>query len=216
MDEDDPEKCIAELERQLAEQKRAAGPEYSGNLAGVTAEDVHAVAFSSPARGHRGYNEVEVDALFERVETTLRDPTTSGAVTLADIHNATFSKPPIGKRGYHEAEVDALLGRVAIELGRRGDPGQTVAQQGLEGTSDPGPRQLEPSNESKARKILDHIHAFVAELSPNNHTRFTWRTPLVIGLVFLLLGFAVHPAYLVVGVGLWISALLAWRFRWGD
>jgi DivIVA domain-containing protein len=215
MDHDDPEERIAELERQLAEQERAAGPEYSGNLAGVTAEDIHAVAFSHPARGHRGYNEDDVDALLERIEATLRDPTVSGAVTSADIHNVTFSKPPIGKRGYDEVEVDALLGRVAIELGRRGDPGQTGAQQGLGGTPDSGPRHLKPSNESTARKILDHVGAFVAELSPNNHTRFTWRTPLAIGLVFLLLGFAVHPAYLVVGVGLLICSALAWRFSWG-
>jgi DivIVA domain-containing protein len=214
MDEDDPEKRIAELERQLAEQKSVAGPTYPDEGPGVTAEDIHAVAFSHPARGHRGYHEVEVDALLERVEATLRDPTVSGDVTSADIRNVTFSKPPIGKRGYNEEEVDALLGRVAIELARRGDPGHG-APQDFSGTPDLGPRHLKPSNESTARKILDHVGAIVAELSPNNHTRFTWRTPLVIGLVFLVLGFAVHPAYLVVGVGLLICSALAWRFSWG-
>ena len=186
MDHDDPEDRIAEL---------------------VTPADIRDAAFSKPAMGHRGYDEDAVDEFLGRVETTLRNPTVSGGVTSAEIDNASFAKPPIGRRGYNEEEVDALLARVAIALGGHGDQQSAV---------DSGPRHLRQTDESTARKVLDHIQAFLAELSPRNHTRFTWRTPLVIGLVFLLLGFAVHPAYLVVGAGLLIVAALTGFFRWGD
>jgi DivIVA domain-containing protein len=168
----------------------------------VTPEDVHNVAFSNPARGRRGYHEDEVDDFLGRIEATLRDPRMSGAVTSAEVENVSFSKPPIGARGYNEDEVDALLGRIAIQLGGRAAP-------------DPGPRHLRHTDESTAQTILDHIRAFVAEFSPTNHYRFTWRTPLVIGLVFVFLGFAVHPAYYVVGAGLLICAAVAWYSRWG-
>jgi DivIVA domain-containing protein len=172
----------------------------------VTPQDIHEVAFSKPAMGHRGYDEDEVDEFLGRVETTLRDPTASGGVTSAEIDNVSFAKPPIGRRGYNEDEVDALLSRVAIQLGGHGRQRSVV---------DPGPRHLRHTDESTAQRILDHIQAFVAELSPRNHTRFTWRTPLVIGLLFVFLGFAVHPAYLVVGAGLLICAAVAGYSRWG-
>jgi DivIVA domain-containing protein len=155
--------------------------------------------------GHRGYDEDEVDEFLGRVETTLREPRASGGVTSAEIDNVSFSKPPIGERGYNEDEVDALLGRVAAQLGGRG---------GQEPEVDPGPRHLRQTDESTSQKIFDHIRAFGAEFSPTNHYRFTWRTPLVIGLVFVFLGFAVHPAYYVVGAGLLICAGFAWHFRW--
>jgi len=184
MDHDDPEERIAEP---------------------VTPQDIRDVAFSKPAMGHRGYSEDEVDEFLGRVEATLRAPTVSGGVTSADIDNVSFAKPPIGKRGYNEHEVDALLGRVAIQLGGRGGQRSAV---------DPGPRHLRHTDESGARNILDHIRVFLAELSPRNHTRFTWRTPLVIGVLFVFLGFAVHPAYLVVGAGLLICAAVAGYFGW--
>ena len=171
----------------------------------VTPEDVHNVAFSNPARGRRGYHEDEVDDFLGRIEATLRDPRMSGAVTSAEIDNVSFSKPPIGARGYNEDEVDALLVRVAAQLGGCG---------GQEPAVDPGPRHLRQTDESTARTILDHIRAFRAEFSPTNHYRFTWRTPLVIGVLFVFLGFAVHPAYYVVGAGLLICAGFAWHFRW--
>jgi DivIVA domain-containing protein len=109
MDQDDPEKPIAELERQLAEQKRMP-------------EQVHKLAFSDASRG-RGYHRDEVDAFVGRVEATLRDPTARDGVTPADLHNVAFSKPPIGKLGYNEGEVDAFLDRVKTELTRHA-PGQ--------------------------------------------------------------------------------------------
>jgi DivIVA domain-containing protein len=186
MDHDDPENRIAEL---------------------VTPADIRDVTFSKPARGHRGYDEDEVDEFLGRVETTLRNPTVRGGVTSAEIDNVSFAKPPIGRRGYNEDEVDALLARVAIQLDGHGGQRSVV---------DLGPRHLRQTDESTARKILDHIQAFLAELSPRNHTRFTWRTPLVVGLIFVFLGFAVHPAYLAVGAGLLIVAALTGYFRWGD
>jgi DivIVA domain-containing protein len=104
MDQDDPEKRIAELERRLAEPKR--GPELNRQ------------AFSDASRG-RGYHRDEVDAFVDRVEATLRDPTATGGVTPADVDEVAFSKPPIGKLGYSEAEVDAYLDRVKTELSGR-------------------------------------------------------------------------------------------------
>lgn len=169
---------------------------------GVSPEDVHTVAFSNPARGRRGYHQDEVDALLARVEATLRNPA-APAVTAAEIHDVTFSKPPIGRRGYNEDEVDAFLGRVATELARRtGQPVQEPA----------GPRHLKPSNDSAVEKSIAHIGAFLAEFG--NHGDVTWRAPLVIGLLFLFLGFAVHPAFLVVAGLFFVWAACAWRFDW--
>ena len=119
--DDDPEKRISDLERGLA-QPRAA--EVLGEFTTsdrLTAEEVHTVAFSKPALFKRGYNEDEVDALLERVEATLRDPTAKYGPTSADLHNVVFSKPPIGKRGYNEDEVNAFLDRVKIEFARSAD-----------------------------------------------------------------------------------------------
>ena len=42
-----------------------------------------------------------------------------------------------------------------------------------------------------------------------------WALASVIGLLFVFLGFAVHPAYLVVGAGLLICAAVAGYSRWG-
>jgi DivIVA domain-containing protein len=113
MDQDDPEKRIAELERQQAEAvKRPV----------VTPNNVHDISFSDASRG-RGYRRDEVDAFVDRVEATLRDPTATGGVTPADLDDVAFSKPPIGKLGYSEGEVDAFLDRVKAELRGR-VPGQ--------------------------------------------------------------------------------------------
>ena len=85
----------------------------------LTPEQVHNVAFSKPPLFKRGYNEDEVDAFLDRVESTLRDRDAFGGLTAADLHNVAFSKPPIGKRGYNEDEVDAFVELVKIELSRR-------------------------------------------------------------------------------------------------
>jgi DivIVA domain-containing protein len=100
MDEDDPEKRIAELERR-----------------GLTAADLQTVTFNKPPWGKRGYNEEEVDALVERIYAKMLNPS-DPSLTAADIHNFAFSKPPFGQRGYSEDEVDALLDRVEAEIRR--------------------------------------------------------------------------------------------------
>src|SRR5262249_31898274 len=111
MDSEDPEKRIAELERQLAQ---ARTPQNTP-VGGLTAEQVHDVAFSKPPVGKRGYNEDEVDAFLDRVEAAPRDPA-RGALTVEQIRNVAFSKPPIGRRGYNEDEVDAFLDLVEAQL----------------------------------------------------------------------------------------------------
>ena len=120
MEQEDPEKRISDLERQLGQPR---GAEVSGEFTTsdrLTAEEVHTVAFSKPALFKRGYNEDEVDAFLEAVEATLRDPSAVRALTQADLHNVVFSKPPIGKRGYNEDEVNAFVERVKIEFSRSG------------------------------------------------------------------------------------------------
>jgi DivIVA domain-containing protein len=124
MDQDDPEKRIAELERQLAEPHAAREPGASQGYQSrspsttgrtLTAEQVRNVAFSKPPLGKRGYNEDEVDALLDLVEAALQDPTRR-TLTSEQVRNVAFSKPPFGKRGYNEDEVDEFLGLVEEQL----------------------------------------------------------------------------------------------------
>jgi DivIVA domain-containing protein len=117
MKQDDPEKRIAELERQLA-QLRADVP-AAGTSGRLTAEQVHSVLFAKPPLFKRGYNEDEVDEFLDTVETTLRDPTAPGAVTAADVRAVKFSQPDVGKRGYNVDEVDEFLDLIESELARR-------------------------------------------------------------------------------------------------
>ena len=118
MDQDDAEKRIAELERQLAERSRPVNNPAGG---GLTAEQVHNVAFSKPPIGKRGYNEDEVDAFLDLVEAALRDPAGRG-LTAEQVRNVAFSKPPMGMRGYNEDEVDAFL--EAVEGQMQSGPGR--------------------------------------------------------------------------------------------
>jgi DivIVA domain-containing protein len=119
MEQEDPEKRISDLERQLGQPRAAEVPGAFTTSDRLTAEQVHHVAFSKPPLFKRGYNEDEVDAFLEAVEATLRDPTATRALTPADLHNVVFSKPPIGKRGYNEDEVNAFVDLVKIEFSRR-------------------------------------------------------------------------------------------------
>src|SRR5262249_23994685 len=127
--EDDPEKRIAELERQQAERQRMAGAPganhgYTGHRSasttggGLSAEQVRNVAFSKPPIGKRGSNEDEVDAFLELVEAALQDPT-GHTLTPDQVRSVAFSKPPMGKRGYNEDEVDAFLDLVEQQLRSR-------------------------------------------------------------------------------------------------
>lgn len=123
MDNDDPEKRIAELERQLAEARAATNVPGRG----LTPEQVRSVAFSKPPIGMRGYNEDEVDAFLDFVEAALRDPVGRG-LTSETVRNVAFSKPPIGKRGYNEDEVDRFLDLVEEHVKSTQDGGPSPSQ----------------------------------------------------------------------------------------
>jgi DivIVA domain-containing protein len=75
MDQDDPEKRVAELEGQLAEHRPMVEPDRreaeSVNGPAMTPEQVRAVAFAKPPMGRRGYDEPEVDAFLNHVEIEL-------------------------------------------------------------------------------------------------------------------------------------------------
>ncbi|HTY33637.1 MAG TPA: DivIVA domain-containing protein [Mycobacterium sp.] len=128
INQDDPEKRIAELESQLAEQKRltathgAAGRQKwkvnrfaspTGDC--LSAEQVRSVAFSKPPIGKSGYNQDEVDAFLDLIESALVDPT-GHALMSEHVHDVSFARPPIGRRGYNEDEVDAFLDLVEQQL----------------------------------------------------------------------------------------------------
>ena len=81
----------------------------------LTPEQVRGVAFHKPPLGKRGYNEDEVDAFLDLVESELRNPT-GHTLTPDQVHNAAFSMPVLGKRGYHQDEVDAFLDLVEQQL----------------------------------------------------------------------------------------------------
>jgi len=127
MDQDDPEKRIADLERQLAEPRaggdRGENQGYKSRSAFTTGgcltpEDVHKMAFSKPPLGKRGYSEDEVDAFLDLVGAALRDPP-GNTLTPEDVRDVAFSKPPLGGRGYNEDEVDAFLDIVEQQMKSR-------------------------------------------------------------------------------------------------
>jgi DivIVA domain-containing protein len=162
MEPQNPEERIAELERQLAEQKRMA--ELKRQQAGpvkrpvVSPEDVHNVAFSKPAIGQHGYNQHEVDAFLDRVEAALRDPTARAGVTPADIHNVAFPKPWGGQRGYNEGEVDAFLDRVEEQMNSQQGAFPPPPTDQLSARHATGP-------ESRFRRIISSVIEFITEPS---------------------------------------------------
>jgi DivIVA domain-containing protein len=112
MDEDDPEKRIAELERRLAQERDAVDPranQASGTSGGwLTSEQVRDVAFSKPRAGKRGYNEDEVDAFLNLVEEHLR----SRRDGLSPPPHAGFAAPPASQPPPRsEGWIRRLLGR---------------------------------------------------------------------------------------------------------
>lgn len=117
MDQDDPEKRIADLERRVAEQKRGADLPPVAPHGWLTPEHVRNTTFSNSPIG-RGYNEADVDEFVERVEAALRDPT-GLALTPEQVRVMAFSKPPLGKRGYNQDEVDQFRCRVEQQLQSR-------------------------------------------------------------------------------------------------
>jgi DivIVA domain-containing protein len=78
----------------------------------MTPDDVHSVAFRKPPIGKRGYDEVQVDALLDRIEATLRG---TQQITRDELTEVDLRKPPFGKRGYCEEEVDSFIQRVIAE-----------------------------------------------------------------------------------------------------
>jgi DivIVA domain-containing protein len=149
MDSDDPERRIAELERQLAEARRAE----NSPAGGLTPRQVHDVAFNKPPIGKRGYNEDEVDKFLDLVEAALRDPT-GGTLTAQQVHNVAFSRPPMGMRGYNEGEVDAFLELVAAQL--QSGPG-VAPQSGFPSLPTGRSHARDPSPESKGRRFLSGV-----------------------------------------------------------
>ncbi len=117
MDQDDPEKRIADLERRVAEQKRGADLPPVAPQGWLTPEQVRNKTFSNSPIG-RGYNAADVDEFVERVEAALRDPT-GLALTPEQVRMMAFSKPPLGKRGYNQDEVDQFRCRVEQQLQSR-------------------------------------------------------------------------------------------------
>jgi DivIVA domain-containing protein len=119
MDQDDPEKRVADLERRLAEQRSMAQPEPRQPGAvpppGLTVEDVRNVAFSDAAVGERGYNHDEVDAFLDHIAPALQGQT-GRTFTAECVRSIRFTQQP---RGYAVADVDAFVERVDSELDRR-------------------------------------------------------------------------------------------------
>jgi DivIVA domain-containing protein len=170
MDYDDPEKRIADLERQLGEARGAGDPgairgfqhgalsppppagfppttgRHSLATGGsLTPEQVRSVGFSRPPRGKRGYNQDEVDAFLDRVEAALRDPA-GRTLTPEQVGNVVFSQSPRGKRGYNQDEVDAFLDRVKAHIGRPAqdfDAQTTAGPQSVVYSGQGGPHNLD-------------------------------------------------------------------------
>ena len=103
MDRDDPEQRIADLERQLAEQRRIAAP-------GITPEQVHNVAFSEASRGQQ---QDSTRTRLTRFSAALRqrcEIRRQGVLLPADLHNVAFSKPPIGRAGFQRTRGRRVSG----------------------------------------------------------------------------------------------------------
>lgn len=106
---------VPPIEHTGAEQP-AASPS-NAEYARLTAEDVRNVKFGMPRVGRRGYNEDDVDAFLDLVESALAGPpAAAAALDPEDVESIVFSNPPIGKRGYNKEQVRAFLQHIAAEL----------------------------------------------------------------------------------------------------
>ena len=154
MDQDDPEKRIADLERRLAQPRTSGDPGADPGPRGgsITPEQVRAVAFSKPPIGKRGYNEDEVDAFLDLLEATLRNPT-GGGLTAEDVRTVAFAKPAIGKRGYNEDEVDAFLDLVEEQMNSPQDASTPPPQAGFR----PPPNDRSPKDHARPRSWVRRI-----------------------------------------------------------
>jgi DivIVA domain-containing protein len=168
MEQDDPEKLIAEMERQLADAHPVGEPHTSRGATvrgGLTSDDVRKVAFSNPPIGKRGYNEDEVDAFLDLVEAALQD-TTGRKLTPEDVRNVAFSKPPIGRRGYNEDEVDAFLETLLTHVTAR--PGAFPTTPPQDAVASPPARRSRSKHErpqSRYRRITDDVLSILERLT---------------------------------------------------
>jgi DivIVA domain-containing protein len=185
MAQDDPENRIADLERQLGEQRRGADPPPVAPHGWLTPEQVRNTTFSNSAIG-RGYSEAEVDEFIDRVEAALRDPT-GLALTPEQVRTMAFSKPPLGKRGYNQDEVDQFRCRVEQQL------------QSRQGRFPPPPQTGFPPSSTGQ---LHTSHAAGRRSGTGGAKKGGWRDRMLIGAI--IAGFLVWLAagifFLLVGV----------------
>lgn len=160
MDEQDPEKRIAELERRLAGTSGSSDPganqAYRTTHGWLTPEQVRSVAFAKPPIGQRGYNEDEVDAFLDRVEAALQDPT-GRSLTPEQVRNVAFSKPPLGKRGYNEDEVDAFLDLVEEQMKSRQGALPPVQAGSPPPPTGPSPTPHAAGPQTRGRRVVDAV-----------------------------------------------------------
>jgi DivIVA domain-containing protein len=172
MEQDDPEKRIAELERQLADAHPVGDPRVSHRTTlsgGFTSDDVRNVAFAKPPIGKRGYNEDEVDAFLDLVEAALQD-TTGRKLTPEDVRDVAFSKPPIGKRGYNEDEVDAFLEMLLTHVTARPGAFPTPPPDAVAPPPARRSRSKHERPQSRYRRITDDLLSILerlTDLGPN-------------------------------------------------
>jgi DivIVA domain-containing protein len=95
MDGADPEKRIAELERQPAE---AHAADDGANRGSLTPDQVRNVAFAKPPLGRRGYHEDEVDAFLDRVAAALAEPNEPHTSEMPVHEESAVSEEPIRRR----------------------------------------------------------------------------------------------------------------------
>ena len=105
----DPEKQIAELEKQLSERTPPPPPPKR-----LTAYEVRFYVLNT-SRTKRSYREDDVDALLDRIERKLDCPRGS-ALTATDVRTAALAETRWGQTGYIADEVDALLARAALAI----------------------------------------------------------------------------------------------------
>jgi DivIVA domain-containing protein len=79
----------------------------------LTPQDIRDVAFDRAPLGKRGYDEKQVDAFLDRIESTLAGTDT---LTPDEVREVVFTDAPRLKRGYHEDQVDAFLDLVVNTL----------------------------------------------------------------------------------------------------
>ena len=91
-------------------------PVGSAPAGGLTAADVAAVRFQ-PTNFREGYDQAQVDAFLDRVQTALRERAAGrpAGLTAADVANVAFQSSRL-RAGYDQGEVDVFLDRIGETL----------------------------------------------------------------------------------------------------